>query len=193
MKHYISLGMNCDVATWIRDSGKRTVAFPFDWAVTPMSAALFHLETRFEHFMLPENLVANEPAMRKLLVDETKGEYLPGMTTPTFCKKTGSFYPHDFNETGVDEQIDEVRAKYSRRILRMFDLFDDPKNRFIFVANDCNLHPFQAEQYAVAGINFSNRLQFLDWETRLRKVMESTYPHVKFDCFNLNEIKRLYP
>jgi hypothetical protein len=192
MKHYISLGMNCQVGNWLRDTGRRTVAFPFDWAVTPMSAALFHLETKFEHFMIRKNLIANAPAMKKLLVDETEGRYMEGMTTPVFCHKTGSFYPHDFDETGIDAQIEAVQEKYRRRIDRMFDLFNDPKNRFTFIAHDMQLNPFQAEQYSLAGVNF-DRLKFLNWEEHFRVVMSRVYPQVKYECFNFNEIKRLYP
>ena len=131
--------------------------------------------------------------MKKLLTEENEGIYLDGMTTPVFCKKTGSFYPHDFDETGIDAQIESVQAKYQRRILRMFQLFDDPKNRFVFIGHDYPLNPFQAEQYAISGVEFDNRLGYLTWQPKFKKIMNTVYPNVRYECYTLEEIKRLYP
>ena len=59
MKYYVSLGMNCDPARHLEDAEQYKVSFPFDWAVTPMSAALFHLESKFKFFMMRHHLHAN--------------------------------------------------------------------------------------------------------------------------------------
>lgn len=195
MKYYISLGMNCDPARHLEDASKRTVSFPFDWAVTPMSAALFHLETKFKFFMMRHHLHANAPAMRKLMVDDDDAnfqKFQEGMTTPVFCKLTGSFYPHDFDERPIDDQYDAVMEKYRRRIDRLLQLFEDPKNKFVFIADNVPLHPFQKEQYKKANIGFQNQLTFLDWEQKLKSVMDKTYPNVKWTSYNLTDFKRFY-
>lgn len=195
MKYYVSLGMNCDPARHLEDTDRRRVSFPFDWAVTPMSASLFHLETKFEHFMLRENLTANKPAMRKLMVDDDDAnfeKFQEGMTTPVFCTKTSSFYPHDFDDTDLDEQYPIVKEKYDRRITRLLELFDNPNHRFIFIANNVPLHPFQEDQYKQAGIRYENTIQFLDWEQKLKKVMDKTYPNVKWTCYSLADFERFY-
>jgi len=55
---FVSLGSNCEVAMQLRNHNVRTVAFPFDWLLTPSLPLLsLLLEEDFSSFLHPDDLI----------------------------------------------------------------------------------------------------------------------------------------
>lgn len=182
--HYISLGYNCDGATWLRNNQLRDGAMPFDWAVTPIRSVIKHFENDFTEWMLDENLIYNPPAERKLMLNDDTGETVRDMTTPVVDKKYGTLYPHDF---GVEYDINEVRAKYRRRIDRMKELFADKNNKFVFVMHEGNIHEYQVKQFEIAGVKWSNLTY--GWEDKFRAVLDQRYSDLNWKITTLKDLQ----
>ncbi len=108
----IPLGGNCSVAMQLKRRSLRPYSLPFDWlaAVEPemLEQSLDALETHFEKWLLRENLTI-DPSI--------KNDYR------VYVKDAGAHrnFIHDFYTNPItDEELDEVRAKYHRRIERLY-------------------------------------------------------------------------
>nr|WP_255643142.1 DUF1796 family putative cysteine peptidase [Acidocella sp. KAb 2-4] len=99
----VSLGYACDVAHQIRRILHQTESYPFDWLLTPLNAVQTLIQTGFDGFLAPENLVHEH----NYVLD----------------RETGIKYLHDFkNLENFSGEIMEIREKYSRRVARWQDL-----------------------------------------------------------------------
>jgi len=179
MKYYISLGVDCEPNNRIRRAGKRITAFPFDWCVTPMQTVIHHIETKFEDLLREENLVFLEPVKRQYVADDgiMSPEISEDIVVPVFCKKTKTFFPHDFSVKGMDE-LAEVQEKYARRVSRLYDAFADNSNTFNFIAWNRSLNPnsWRAEKYKEVGWKYRN--EYAGWERRFGEVLKRNHPEV---------------
>jgi len=108
------LGINCDISHYLRAKGLRVAAFPFDWNVTPIQAAVELIRNDFEEFLHGGNLVFLPPVNR-LLFDEdgVEVEIKNDVITPTICRRYHILYPHDFPKSGADH-LGTVKDKYIR-------------------------------------------------------------------------------
>jgi len=108
-----SLGYDCHCATMLRKFGLRSCSSPFDWLTgAPLETRLRLVETHFAGFL-------EKDGMRRL----EKGADAPGKGNDHYeDSATGLRFFHDFRETlPFDESYAQVRAKYARRIARMYD------------------------------------------------------------------------
>lgn len=108
-----SIGYDCHCATMLRKLGLRSCSSPLDWlTAAPLETRLRLVETRFAGFLEKRN-------MRKL----EKEPDAPGKGNDHYeDAATGLRFFHDFRETlPFDEAYEQVRAKYDRRIARLYD------------------------------------------------------------------------
>lgn len=109
--HIISLGFFCSTALEIERYGLRDYSYPFDWVITHgFSTIIGLIESNFEGFLDEEDLYQRETV---------KSTYRNIRKNITFVHDFDSFH-------SLDEQIDRVKEKYSRRIKRFYDSIKDP-------------------------------------------------------------------
>jgi len=135
-----SIGYDCHCATMLRKLGLRSCSSPLDWLTSaPLETRLRLIETHFAGFLEKGN-------MRRL----EKGPNAPGKGNDHYeDAATGLRFFHDFRESlSFDESYEQVRAKYMRRINRLYDNVAKAK-RTLFVW--CELaHPLSEEARAQA-------------------------------------------
>ena len=100
--NFISLGWNCLVASSMSKHGLRSASGPFDWCKSSFKGVIELLDNDFEEFLDYKNLEVNE---NKHVVDI----------------KYNIEYVHDFAQS-IDEQYEEVKCKYFRRIYRFREM-----------------------------------------------------------------------
>lgn len=179
----IPLGINCDISHYLRRSGLRATAFPFDWNITPIQAAVELIRNDFEKFLDRSNL-AFLPPVNRLLFDEdgVEVEIKNDVITPTVCRRYHILFPHDFPRSGA-EQLGDVKDKYNRRIDRLISLLQS-EIHLIFVAHDGQLNDWQQEQYVAAlGEQLTNC--YGEWELELATVLDEKYPGLNYSLCNL--------
>ena len=135
-----SLGYDCHCATMLRKFGLRSCSSPLDWlTAAPLETRLRLVETRFAGFLEKGN-------MKKL----EKEPGAPGKGNDHYeDTATGLRVFHDFRETlPFDESYSQVKAKYDRRIARLYVNVSRAK-RALFVWCD-PLHPLAEDVRADA-------------------------------------------
>lgn len=138
---FVSLGADCQVAFNLRNSVP-TEAGPFDWLVTPFPALVKALDSRFDEFMAPANLIDQTDAKGKRAV---------------FDKNYGVLSFHDFAATTPLSNRD-VQAKYAHTVANLLALFQSTR-RAMFVRKDCR------KRHAVEIAQLLERLApALDWQ-----------------------------
>ena len=127
----VSLGYDCHCATMLRKCGLRSCSSPLDWlTAAPLETRLKLVETRFAGFLEKGN-------MRKL----EKEPNAPGKGNDHYeDTATGLRFFHDFRETlPFDESYLQVKAKYDRRIARLYDNVE--KSRMTVPLPNCAFVP----------------------------------------------------
>ena len=112
MKKYdliVPLGSFCATARFLQKKGLRKQSLPFDWIKPiPINQAIDFIENGFTDFLNPEDL-----------------EQLPvadGKNFNVLNIRTGVYFVHDFpKELTVSDYFPTVKAKYDRRIKRLYD------------------------------------------------------------------------
>lgn len=100
----ISLGFFCSTALELERYGFREASYPLDWVICPLAPTLTLLESEFHGLLKPDQL--SRDSKRSYIVSDTG---------------SGIEFYHDFNpEQAVEEQVNAVQEKYSRRILRLY-------------------------------------------------------------------------
>lgn len=136
----VSLGYDCHCATMLRKLGLRSCSSPLDWVTSaPLATRLELVETHFEKFLQRGNLHKLE-----------KGPDAPGKGNDHYeDRATGLRFFHDFREElPFDEAYAQVRAKYDRRIARLYENVRKA-NRTLFVWCDF-AHPLSEEVFTAA-------------------------------------------
>lgn len=129
----VPLGIGCIAASQLKFRGLRIASFPFDWATSAMDGnrlmrPVLSLENHFADWLKPENLDWERGAAAGRL----------GLHFPVYDKGTDYVFLHDFRTATKDKQeIEIVRAKYARRIQRLYDMLERAKSvLFVFVGHD---------------------------------------------------------
>jgi hypothetical protein len=113
----VSLGFNCFPALQLNRCGLRTLAFPFDWNITPLYSLREVLQSHFLDFLNPSYLVR-------------KNE-IPGI----FNTKYKIALAHDFPEPISLNWLDSlpgISEKYQRRIERFYYVCDLAETVYFF-------------------------------------------------------------
>lgn len=188
-RYIIPLGLNCDVAHFLRKNGLRKSAFPFDWNITPIETVIQLIENDFEDFLSPHNLTYLSPTPRVLFKEEgTNLEFIDEMITPVICRKYRMLFPHDFS-AGGELDLESVQSKYRNRIDRLRNLLSSDK-KLTFVVQNGTLNDWQNEQYFAAfGSHLQNKAD--NWRDTLAAVLRKKYPHLQFDLLDFDEFQKL--
>lgn len=142
--NFVSLGPACPTAESMSKFGLRSWSGPFDWIVSiNFKQVMYFMENNFEGFLLKENL-----------------EPMAGGFRDT---RTGFSFPHD--EYFSDEDFDEIKHKYERRINRFLEE-TKKKTCFLRVCNDADEIIYISEKFAyidwvVKKNNHENKIIFL--------------------------------
>ena len=110
MKHYISLGYFCSVASDLECIGLRNESSPFDWIICDFEGVIKAIQNNFENFLDYEYLLQNRQNLACYLN----------------TKYNVQFY-HDFSPyIPLMEQLSFVKEKYCRRIKRFYESISEP-------------------------------------------------------------------
>lgn len=153
---FVSLGDGCATSQALRDLGLQTYSYPLDWLGSSRTAfrdIIFLLNTKFESMF--DNLL----------------ECYQYQNHTVYCNSIGMQFNHDFQKNiPLEEQLDEVKSKYGRRITRLFDHINISKNVcFVYIEA---LFPKQKEKMSPTKtkiLEYARTLQqmFSDKNTRL--------------------------
>lgn len=107
-KNFISLGGACDVAMGLKKYYLRSYSGPFDWIVSSFGGVINCIENKFEDYLKKENLSIVEENHKHF--KDNKHDFL---------------YLHDVKNCFYTE-IDDIKEKYNRRILKFQELIIEP-------------------------------------------------------------------
>lgn len=180
-KLYIPIGIDCSASHYLRSTGQRNEAFPFDWNITPISSALKLIENNFEGFLELGSLEFLPPTYRLLFRENgVDVKITKDIITPVICHRYGILFPHDFSESGVKD-YKYVKDKYERRILRLMDIIKSPSKK-IFLYNLGVLNDWQLEQYKYAHCTFIENS---------RDEVKSCFSKLSYNNIELASVKEL--
>lgn len=115
---FVSLGSTCEICHVLRETGLRTVAYPFDWITTIDAPGFLNiLREDFKHFLDTSCLQPVNKDPFPLLNVYYKTEFL-----------------HDgrFNKEILDTSMADFQSKYERRIQRFRDIANH-KGKVVFL------------------------------------------------------------
>lgn len=117
-EHFISLGGNCYVAEDLKKLGLRDCSYPLDWCFSDdFSGIISAITLKFENFVSKDFLLQHDSHRSRYYNEKYKL----------------SFY-HDFTKyLPLNKQIEDVAAKYSRRITRFFKDISEPTVFFRYI------------------------------------------------------------
>jgi len=168
-QHVISLGPNCSPAMSLNYHKIRKEAYPFDWVVCSFDAMFKLLQTDFENYLLPENLILKPQAPFFVFDIYTNVQYNHDFPISNVDDKLYEDQWKDAGGVGVVvsnflDYLPDVYAKYLRRINRLGEVLNSTEDNVIFV------HYGITKNQAVL----------------LRDFFESHYPHLNFIILAVN-------
>lgn len=103
-RHVISLGYCCSPASELERIGLRRCSYPFDWLIIPFPGAVDLVENGFRDILSYELMAQHRCARER------------------YCnRRHNAHFIHDFDAyRPLADQLDEVAAKYRRRIERFY-------------------------------------------------------------------------
>ena len=201
----IPLGINCNVANYLRLYNLRKHALPFDWIVTPIQSAIELIDNDFDGFLCRDNLFFGtqkqfQLLLRRYLKYGIKLKYFEKTITPVICQRYNMLFVFDFLDSS-DEAYQDAYLKYSRRIQRLKDLLVSKEIDLIFVARDSDLAEcFVAhddnlaewiKEYALGSkIPFTNNFQ--NWKNELSIVLDAKYPQLNYALCDFSEFSSYF-
>lgn len=131
---YIPVGINCNVALFLRARGMRREAMPFDWNVCTLDRISALLETGFENWMGDLEYL---PGKEKHCMD---GGGAGKPIRRVWCNACGVLFRHDFFEAirGIETIAtieSAVREKYRTRIRRLDRVLRSGTEHVVFVTD----------------------------------------------------------
>lgn len=143
-ENYISLGYFCGVASELRRISLRKYSSPFDWLITASFQKVIELiDNQFKDFLSSDYLK---------VLDEEKLFYTNEYYYINFL--------HDFSQgKSFDEQIDEVREKFFRRIGRFYSKIKFPTLFIRYILNQDEMDYIQSHYECIIGFfkQFNNQ------------------------------------
>ena len=152
-KIYVSLGADCGGAGTLRESGKKTYSFPFDWLVC------FHsIHKPFEN------------DFRGFIEDMVENTEMVGPANQFNLEYNIRFFHR--------ELIKDYEVTLQRRINRLLDFMKAPDKELIFLRR---FHDFkQHAEMARCGLEVPNEMDEVGDMKKLRDILIQKYPNLKF-------------
>ena len=190
----IPLGINCNVANYLRLYNLRKHALPFDWIVTPIQSAIELIDNDFDGFLCRDNLFFGtqkqfQLLLRRYLKYGIKLKYFEKTITPVICQRYNMLFVFDFLDSS-DEAYQDAYLKYSRRIQRLKDLLVSKEIDLIFVAYDGIPSEWERKEYAEAKIPLTNNFQ--NWKNELSIVLDAKYPQLNYALCDFSEFSSYF-
>lgn len=139
----IPLGCHCGVAWWMREHNIRTFALPFDWCITPYNALYAVINDEFDSYFKRENLVASSAKYWQNSIYDfyNRMSHGPVDASPgaVLDKQFQMIFSHDFSNNHhatINQQYEEQKAKYTRRVKRFFDAMNSNKHVYLIRLHD---------------------------------------------------------
>lgn len=174
-KNYISLGYFCSPALDLERLGIRTASYPFDWLISDFKGVISAIETRFNGFLLYENL-QQELSNRSIYTDAYYNFH---------------FY-HDFDKyIPLSKQITKVQEKYQRRIARFYNDIAEP-TLFIRYISDETCHNEKSLELSYIEENITNILALLKSFNSSNDIIFIANSNVVSDKINIYHVNKDY-
>jgi hypothetical protein len=175
----VSLGSHCEIAIHLNANNLRKAAFPFDWLLTcDYERFLLLLENDFAFFLDKQYLI-HHPSHHHVLENcHYEIEFRHDWPFPDL----------ECNETRYSQQLQEMSAKYNRRINRFRQLRDYPGKVFFIrtaydLQNDPNLY---------WGTNNMEQIT-ADEAQKLKNVLDCYFPELNFALVIINYLEENTP
>lgn len=124
----ISLGNGCGIAYQLEKANLRHCALPFDWTRTPSFSKINTIiSNNFEDFSVVKlgNITTSFPYL------ETDNFVFNNIDTITATNKYGVKFFHDIKSERTENDIEQFKEKYDRRIERFYETIKNNKAHFI--------------------------------------------------------------
>lgn len=165
---FVPIGNSCSIAYQLQKNNLRQFAFPFDWTrVKKLSTITKIINSKFEGYcdFIQINNVTSYPLLNNEEFDDTADA---SKETTRAKNKYNVFSFHDFSsKMPFDEQLNEVKEKYWRRINRFYNCLGVTNRKIIFVRDE--LEPDKLKEEDI--LNFINCItninKDLDFEIRI--------------------------
>jgi hypothetical protein len=169
--HIISLGYVCNIASYLRSSGKRDKAYVFDRFATPMWAVNELLSNGFSDFLKKENI---------------KSDVLFDNTTKQIAYDSKYYMRLPMSAKSLERRYDQFASKMNER-----------KDRFMSILNGNESVLFIRDEEPSEYADMGKRVSFPEYETKYSKkeleyvysfcdFVKKTYPQLDFKVLYLN-------
>lgn len=155
----VSLGFFCGPASELERIGLRRASYPFDWLISDFQAVMNLIETNFDGFLEYKNLYQHK---------KNPNYY--------FDIKNKIHFFHDFDSfESLKGQIEKVKIKYDRRILRFYQTIVEPTLFIRYIANQEELEYIEDNHEKIINtlkfFNKNNELILVGNEDLLSRVL----------------------
>lgn len=177
---YISIGMQCTTAVVMDALGKRTNAYPFDWALTyPLFIEQFLKQIYDEHDIdyLTDMLLDTKNTDTDCIFNGCEYYITVPNTVPSkiYNRKYKITYPHD-------EYTDENIDKFKRRIERLKTMLMSPDIELVFMYIS---PPNKTFQYAIDGEILTKNISLhLNNISEFLSVKRNNFKIIYIDCLS---------
>ena len=118
----ISLGFFCGVSLDLQKMGLRSASYPFDWLLSSFSSVVNAIDSKFDRFLVYDNLSQNV---------FNRSHYRDDLY--------GFEFFHDFNYyQPLRKQYDKIQKKYLRRIARFYSSIQKPTLFIRYISSETN-------------------------------------------------------
>lgn len=119
-ENFISLGYFCSIALELEKMGLRSTSSPFDWCKSDFEGVIKAIEDKFDYFLDYDQLLQSQ---------DDPDHY--------FNAAYKIWFFHDFDKyRPLNSQIENVQAKYTRRIERFYKNIKNPTLFIRYISNE---------------------------------------------------------
>ncbi len=157
---FIPIGNSCSIAYQLQKHGLRKTAYPFDWLkIKRLKTITYIIDNMFNGFTDFTELdrTTKYPLIKDDILDETEKN-----GTIKAINGYNIVSCHDFSSLiPFEEQNDEIKKKYQRRINRFYDVLLNGKQKIIFVRDEtCKITKDEIMDFMVCIRKINPKLDF---------------------------------
>ncbi len=169
---YISLGNDCSIAYQLQKHNLRHYAFPFDWIKSNnIDDIIYLLNNNFQFFAEKEHFKIVKNSDKFPLLDEKWDDNINNNIIIKHQLYNFTF-PHEINyindKNEINNQIENMCAKYKKRIKRFYDILKDDgiKKKFIRITHKKEIPDLFEKCIGKICNNFEVQIIFIDKKTK---------------------------